>query len=83
MLEIDQRMWGNFAHHPDKRNETVAWSTVAGVARPSHMVILRGDESEVQRQMWRGPRASCYRVGGCKAIYESFGFSDFNPSGGG
>jgi hypothetical protein len=46
--------WGNIAHHPDgsKGNGTVAWSIVTGVARSPRVVILRGDESEVQRQKW-------------------------------
>jgi hypothetical protein len=40
----------------------VAWSTVAGVVRPPRVVIIRGDESEVQRRKWRGPRALCFAV---------------------
>ena len=56
--------WGNIAHHLDdnKGDGTVAWSTVAGVARPPRMVIIRGDESEVQRRKWRAPRALCFMV---------------------
>lgn len=36
---------GNIAHHYDnnKRNGSVMWSTMAGVARPPHVVFLRGD----------------------------------------
>jgi hypothetical protein len=57
---------GNIAHHFDgnKRNRTVA-----GMARPPCVVILRGDESEVQRRKWRGPRALCYCGGDCKAAF--------------
>ena len=51
-----------FAFDGDKRNGTVAWSIVVGVARPPRVVILRGDESEVQRLKWRGPRALCFMV---------------------
>ena len=40
----------------------MAWSTVAGVVRPPRVVIIRGDESEVQRRKWRGPRALCFAV---------------------
>ena len=51
-----------FASDGDKRNGTVAWSIVAGVARLPRVVILRGDESEVQRRMRRGPRVLCFVV---------------------
>ena len=51
-----------FASDSNKRNGTVAWSTVAGVARPPRVVILLGDETEVQRRMRRGPRALCFVV---------------------
>ena len=51
-----------FASDGDKRNGTVAWSVVTGVARPPRVVILRGIESEVQRRMRRGPRALCFVV---------------------
>ena len=65
-LDIDGDLgtWGNIAHHLDdnKGDGTVAWSTVAGVARPPRVVIIRGDESEVQRLKWRGPRALCFMV---------------------
>ena len=59
----DLGTWGNFAHHldGDKGDGIVAWSTVAGVARPSGRVFLQGDESEVQRQKWRDP-ARCVIV---------------------
>ena len=40
----------------------MAWSTVAGVVRPPRVVIIRGDESEVQRRKWRAPRALCFMV---------------------
>jgi hypothetical protein len=41
-IDGDLGTWGNIAHYPDgdKRNGTVAWSTVAGVARPPRVVIL-------------------------------------------
>ena len=47
-------MWGNIAHHLDgnKENKIMAWSTVAGVARPPRVMILRGDDSEVQQRKW-------------------------------
>ena len=51
-----------FASDSDKRNGTVAWSIVAGMARPPRMVILRGDESEVQRRMQRGSHTLCFVV---------------------
>ena len=51
-----------FASDGDKRNGTVAWSIVTGVARPPCVVILRGDESEVQWRMRRGPRVLCFVV---------------------
>ena len=51
-----------FASDGDKRNGTVAWSIMAGVARPPRVVILRGIESEVQRRMRRGPRVLCFVV---------------------
>ena len=51
-----------FASVGDKRNGTVAWSIVGGVARPPRVVILRGGESKVQRRMRRGPRALCFVV---------------------
>ena len=78
-------MWGNFAHHPngEKRNGTMAWSTVAGVRSPPRVVILSGDESEVQRRMLRGPRALCYCGGDYEATYERSDFDGFTlPSGG-
>ena len=60
----DLGTWGNFTHHldGDKGDGTVALSIAAGVARPPHVVFLRGDESEVQRRKWRGPRALCFAV---------------------
>ena len=51
-----------FASDGDKRNRTVAWSIMAGVARPPRVVILRGVESEVRRRMRRGPRMLCFVV---------------------
>ena len=53
------------------------------MARSPHVVFLRGDESEVQRRMWRGPCALCFRGGDCKAAYERSGFGGITPSGGG
>jgi hypothetical protein len=84
-IDGDRGTWGNIAHHPDgdKRNRTVAWSTVTSMVRPLRMVIPRGDESEVQRRMWRGSRALCYRGGDCEVAYERSGFDDITPSGGG
>ena len=35
---------------------------MAGVARPPRVVIIQGDESEVQRRKWRGSRALCFAV---------------------
>ena len=83
MLEIDQRMWGNFAHHPDKRNETVAWSTVAGVARPPSAVFSsrRRERGGVQRRIRRGPRALCCRGGDYEAACEWLGSSVSHPVG--
>jgi len=60
----------------------VALSIVAGVARPPRVVFLRGDESEVQRRKWRGPRALCYRGGDCEAAFKRSGFCGITPSGG-
>ena len=84
-LDIDGDLgtWGNIAHHLDgnKENETLAWSTMTGVARPLRVVILRGDESEVQRRKWRGPRVLCYRGGDCEVAYERSGFGGITPSG--
>ena len=76
--------WGNIAHHLDgnKENETLAWSTVAGVTKPPRVVILRDDETEVQRRKWRDPRALCYRGGDCETAYERSGFGGITPSGG-
>ena len=53
---IGTRTWGNIAHLLDgnKENETVAWSTLAGVARPP----VRGDSS---RRRERGPTAEVVR----------------------
>jgi hypothetical protein len=84
-IDGDLGMWGNIAHYPggDKGNGTVAWSTVAGVTRPPRVVILQGDESEVQQRKWRGPRALCYRGGDCEAAYKRSGFGGISLSGGG
>ena len=67
----DLGTWGNFAHQldGDKGDGTVALSIVAGVARLPRVVFLRGDESEVQRWKWRGPRALCYHGGDCEAAF--------------
>jgi hypothetical protein len=53
-IDGDLGTWDNIAHHPDgdKRNGTMVWSTV----------ILRGDESEVQRRKWQGPRTCVIMV---------------------
>ena len=55
---------------------------MAGVARPPRVVILRGDESEVQWRKWRGPRTLCYRGGDCEVAYERSSFGGIIPSGG-
>ena len=80
----DLGTWGNFTHRLDsnKGDGTVALSIVAGVARPPRVVFLRGDESEVQRRKWRGPRALCYRGGDCEAAFKRPGFGGITPSGG-
>jgi hypothetical protein len=52
-IDGDLGMWGNIDLHSDgnKGNGIVAWSTAVGVARPPRPVILRGDESEVERYL--------------------------------
>ena len=80
----DLGTWGNFAHHldGDYGNKTVAWSTVAGMARPPRVVILQGNESVVQWRSWRGPRMLCYCGGDCEAAFERPSFDGITPSGG-
>ena len=67
LFDGDLGIWGNTINHPhsDIRNEFATRSTVADVARPRVRCLLRGDESEeeVQRRVWRGPRALCHRGG--------------------
>ena len=67
---------GNIAPRSDgdKRNGSMAWRIVVGLARFVHAVYLRGDESEVESngECGEGLACLCFRGGDCKAACERF-----------
>jgi hypothetical protein len=82
LFDGDLERRGNTIHHPDGdlTNGSATWSTVAEVARPRMRCLLHGDESEeeVQRRVWRGPRALCLHGGEGETACERSGFDGFH-----
>ena len=73
-------------HHPngDFIYESKTRSTEADVARPPRAVssTWRRERGGVQRRVWRGPRALCFRGGVCEAAGVRSGFGDSTLSDG-
>ena len=73
-------------HHPDGDfiYESETRSTELAVARPPHAVssTWRRERGGIQRRVWRGPRALCFRGGDCEVAGVRSGFGDSTLSDG-